>query len=56
MKEAVNWIRAVGRILRWIQMNKVAYAEIRLTVKGGRVTFVDYCGMLKGVEDGDDSA
>lgn len=53
MREIGNWIEKVKQILAWVAEKKVAYAEITLTVKGGKVVFVDYRGPLKGEEDGE---
>ena len=49
MKE-LNWAEKVSEILAWIVRRKVPFAEITLTVKGGRVVFVDYRGPLKEEE------
>lgn len=40
----------IRKILDWIREKKIAYAEITLTVKGGKVVFVDYKGSLKNEE------
>ncbi len=50
MKEIVDWIGEVRRILDMIIRRKISYAEITLTVKGGKVMFVDYRGPLKEEE------
>ena len=47
-----DWVAEVARILAWIESNRIAFAEITLTVKGGKVTFIDYRGPLRG-EDRD---
>jgi hypothetical protein len=47
-----DWVSEVARILVWIESNRIAFAEITLTVKGGKVTFIDYRGPLRG-EDRD---
>lgn len=41
-------MQEITRILAWIAENRVAYAEITLTVKGGKVAFIDYRGPLRG--------
>ena len=40
------------KILAWIAEHRVAYAEITLTVKSGKVTFIDYRGPLRGEDRG----
>ena len=50
MKKIEDWAAEVARILLWIVSNQVPYAEITLTVKGGKVVFVDYRGPLKNEE------
>lgn len=46
MRAIIDWIGTVKEMLDWIAEHKVAYAEITLTVKGGKVAFVDYRGPL----------
>lgn len=50
MKEIVEWAARITGILAWIVENRIPYAEITLTVKGGKVVFVDYRGPLKNEE------
>lgn len=45
-----NWVESVAGILAWIIAQKIPFAEITLTVKGGKVVFVDYRGPLKEEE------
>ena len=47
-----DWVAEVARILAWIESNRIAFAEITLTVKGGKVTFIDYRGPLRGEDSG----
>ncbi len=47
MKEITDWIGEIRRILDMIIRRKIAYAEITLTVKGGRVVFIDYRGPIR---------
>ena len=51
MKEITDWIGEIRRILDMIIRRKIAYAEITLTVKGGRVVFIDYRGPIRSEED-----
>ena len=53
MKEITDWITRVRTILDWIREHKIGYAEITLTVKGGRVVFVDYRGPIGRERDED---
>ena len=52
MRVIEDWVKEVTRILAWIAVRKVPFAEITLTVKGGKVTFIDYRGPLKGKDSG----
>lgn len=54
MKEIADWAGEIRRILEMIIRRKIAFAEITLTVKGGKVVFVDYCGPLRGTEESED--
>ena len=49
-----DWVTEIARILAWIESNRIAFAEITLTVKGGKVTFIDYRGPLRGKEENDE--
>ena len=47
----IDWAAEIARILAWIAEHRVAYAEITLTVKGGKVVFVDYRGPIRQNEE-----
>lgn len=47
MRVIEDWVAEVSRILAWIASNRVPFAEITLTVKGGKVTFIDYRGPFR---------
>lgn len=51
MTEIADWVGRVKEILGFIVSRKIGYAEIVLTVKGGKVAFVDYRGPLRGMKD-----
>lgn len=51
MKEIGNWAGKISEMLSWISAGRIPYAEITLTVKGGRVVFIDYRGPLRMEEE-----
>ena len=53
MKEITDWAGEIRRILDMIIRRRIAYAEITLTVKGGRVVFIDYRGPIRREDDED---
>ncbi len=46
MKAAIDWMKRIRQILAYIDRERISYAEITLTVKGGKVVFIDYRGAL----------